>query len=783
MRPGLLILCVIGSACSPEVETAQGRLSGQVLVAAPVEGMVVSSYQVRQDGPVGRELGRSEPTAADGMFSVDIGNGHDTILLIATPASPGKAHYTEPASGEVVSIDSQVALNALVRDVEPNQKGDRVVVISPLSHLGHALALARMGRADSSKLLADEAAAAEEFISEHVGGLSFTSVIPQSLSKPTTLDEPAKFGLILAGLSQLSLDMSKESGAAAHAVTTLALTLRLGDDIADGVFDGRDSQKLPITVGTCGTICKLDANTLRAELARKMITFIKSERNRSGLAKDDIVILTDAIATNRQAQLFPETAPLEPVVQGPLFEIEPAHLVDQRHVQFRFTGATRKPCFFHRIEPPPPQITVPADVFGETPPEPTPVYMYSGSFYREANCEPPADAELAPVELGSLSWTLRPLQMELAEVRYRVVPPDGSAVSLQIAKKIEGSDSYSIDLSAEEVPALARLSGVWRVEIEVVDPEGHIKRPPHPIRWQHNLFAGPFEARVEPTLIPHKEGYFDGLPYQIERLPWDQASIDHYAMAQRIALARIRLTNTTPVPIYLDRSLEASFVYHAVYQQLVWDSKVSISPNTAGAIQKQCSDHWYLPEHKQCVRGDERRGRVFKREYPHTYEETKPVDDNYITYIVAYHTNGRSAPSNGKSFVLPPANNMGVPGELDLYILSTNWDSFLYFEDSLKNASEEFMIESKDPKSKHYLWGTSGVQLARAVGADKVETGTLITYLQEFTLSVPEDRPMRLTLEARLTAERPDKLPPSNITRVAIPFSHKFADSDDPLKK
>jgi hypothetical protein len=115
MRVQIFIFTVLMAAggCgepTPSSEQVGGALTGFVYVSAPVGGAVVTAYVYdSQTGALGREVAHSKPTAADGLFLLDLGLYVGPLRLVARGQG---ASYIEPATGETVMWDAAHSLEA-----------------------------------------------------------------------------------------------------------------------------------------------------------------------------------------------------------------------------------------------------------------------------------------------------------------------------------------------------------------------------------------------------------------------------------------------------------------------------------------------------------------------------------------------------------------------------------------------------------------------------------------------------------------------------------------------
>src|SRR5262249_44395224 len=87
---------LLSSAVRPaEQGTGNATLDGVVFVTGPVAGVVVAAYGLGlDDGAVGSLIAQSPPTDDSGVYHLDLGSYHGTVLLVAH----GAGTYLEPAT-------------------------------------------------------------------------------------------------------------------------------------------------------------------------------------------------------------------------------------------------------------------------------------------------------------------------------------------------------------------------------------------------------------------------------------------------------------------------------------------------------------------------------------------------------------------------------------------------------------------------------------------------------------------------------------------------------------
>lgn len=313
-----LVSAVVG--CRSEAPPfAAGTVRGQVWVSGPVSGATVRAYQLTPEGTVvGEMLGESAPTSPDGVFEVAVGPGTGTLLL---EVSGGSAIYDELATGERIHTDPEVIVSGALTGFEADETRESVV-LTPLTTAAVSLARARLalGKEPDVGAAADMAYA---LLGAHFGGIDLGRTYPADpTAGPAPLTAELRHGLILAALSRMAASIAEASGLTSSAVHTVGLTVRIADDLAspEALFDGVGARGA-VSIGacerpvgceatmSCDTLCDFDPNTMRADLGMALVAFVRSSRNQSGRAYEDVAQLVEAIRTNDEPELFPPVNP------------------------------------------------------------------------------------------------------------------------------------------------------------------------------------------------------------------------------------------------------------------------------------------------------------------------------------------------------------------------------------------------------------------------------------------------------------------------------------------
>ena len=294
-----------------------GLLSG-VVFKGPVAQATVSAYALDDAGQKG-ELLASGLTDETGAYSLRIDRFEGALLLEALQGA-----YLEEAVGTPVTFGQADRLAAVVPAYSSRFQG--TVTLSPLTTWAAELFgwYVRQQHWD----VGSAASRANQAISDHFGGLDVLGTLPADLTaeQPVceSLTERVRYGLYLAGLSQLAKRVSLDSGLTPGAlVNAISLTGAIASDLQDGVFDG---------LGSSGRIAQgtydLSSYTLRADLARAVLAWLSSDRNRCPLGASDFLERADELAMD-VTDLFPPDEPPLPVdVGAPVISFE-SHIDNQ----------------------------------------------------------------------------------------------------------------------------------------------------------------------------------------------------------------------------------------------------------------------------------------------------------------------------------------------------------------------------------------------------------------------------------------------------------------------
>ncbi|MCE9575784.1 MAG: hypothetical protein K8W52_21720 [Deltaproteobacteria bacterium] len=339
----MLVAIVAGLSCSGDggITDHHTTINGQVWWASPVASARVQAFQVLPTGDLYMDTPIAETTtAADGTYSLDIGIQGNVIELRAFGGS-----FVDPATGTTVTLDASVELRGYQQHIALDEVRNGAIV-SPITSLQADLANARRAAkrpdSDNADTSVDRARA---LLGSHLLDISAENTVPADVFSPAATPAPSptseyRYGLVLAGMSVYASDIAAASGLTVQDFNITHLLPGLSADLTsqpDVVFDGHtntglarvgacpvvESPECPVGVDiethtTCRTPCDLFANSPRAYLARAILAWLgDTTRNKSGISPDDLRSRLEAMAANREPNLFSDTAPEPLLNEGP----------------------------------------------------------------------------------------------------------------------------------------------------------------------------------------------------------------------------------------------------------------------------------------------------------------------------------------------------------------------------------------------------------------------------------------------------------------------------------
>jgi hypothetical protein len=547
-------LAVFGVSCFEHPPFSDGIIAGHVIVSAPVEGAQVSVWQLT---PAGEkfELLAEDVTDELGWFSVHVGQAAGGILIEA------KGGLTaEPwAPGEGIGLEQ--GLRAVLMDYLPGPLGTvRTVTVSPLTTIATALAESRLAHPDREDDYKKAIRRAYALLGEHFGGINLieTPVASTSIeADPNELSDDVRHALILAGLSGLAQWIAEESRVSALAFNTVKLTAKLVEDTSDerALFDGKGPGG-PLRAGfcpvpaacdtdpsACATVCDLDANTLRADLATGLaFYFLPAAYNGTGLTFERVIDLVEALRTNTEPELFGDW-PVEPL-GGSL----PAVVLGMTNIDDEWTDIIT----FSSAAVPSYTRTGPVTVLGgDGPCEAQTVRKYV------TRMDDPADNPVRWVfsvvdrrgvaideERGEYRVGLRRVEGVDWLTEWRAARP--------LMQRADGID-FEVVLLRSELPALGTERGIFEIAFRAMDVLGH-RAPAVRACWRHVPLAAPLwvsQAMEVPASDPRSLRAVelgDGMAPLLNGVP----------LAEGKGIMEFEIRNGTSDDVYVTLSLQQS---------------------------------------------------------------------------------------------------------------------------------------------------------------------------------------------------------------------------------
>ncbi len=272
---------------------AGGTISG-VVFKGRVGGAAVRVYGFA-GGVRGALLGEGT-TAADGTFAnLRLADGHSGPLLVEAGFG---GTYGEEAASATVTLDVADRLRTVV---PAYSDGGAIsgVTVSPLTSFavtyGEYLGASGQGGAT----VAERWATARGAMEAHFGVASIGGVVPQAPAEMSTFNAPARYGLVLVGLSELARAASTlgggDGGTFGPAMSSLRVVRALELDLADGCWDGRQGTA-PLYFGGTQAV---SARATRLGLATAIAAYLDDgARNQTPYAgAADVLALLDTLAS------------------------------------------------------------------------------------------------------------------------------------------------------------------------------------------------------------------------------------------------------------------------------------------------------------------------------------------------------------------------------------------------------------------------------------------------------------------------------------------------------
>jgi hypothetical protein len=547
-----LVLAVMAMSCSGEREPlSDGIIDGHVIASTPVSGAQVTVWQLTPEGERFELMGEAT-TNENGYFSTHVGQAFQGILIEAIGGTT-----FEPWAPDL-AIPLELELRAVLTDYLPGPPGTvRTVVVSPLTTMAEALGRGRLARGDKEPTYDEAMVRAYGLLGAHFGGVNLTDTPLAPLSALAVgLGDDVRHALVIAGLSGLAQWMAEEAFASARAVNTLSLTKLLIRDASDPLarFDGLEDDG-PIRVIACSrspeceadpsacepTVCDLDANTLRADLATALaLYFLPADYNGTGLTFDDVDELIEAIRANEERELFGSVPP-EPLGGEPPAVAVAMSMVDDEWTDIVMFSPAAVPSYTRTGA-----VTV---LDGNGPCEEQRVRKYV------TRMDGPADNPLRWV------FTVRDLRgvgIQPAGGEYRVGLRGQTGIewltgwrkAVPLTTRDDGVD-YEVVLLRSELPELTTERGIFEIEFRGKDA---LEQMTPVVRscWEHVPLAAPLWVSP-PMDVPADDGRSlyrvrlgDGLAPLLNGVPLSEGK----------GIMEFEIRNGTTEPVYLTLSVE-----------------------------------------------------------------------------------------------------------------------------------------------------------------------------------------------------------------------------------
>ncbi|MBE7452780.1 MAG: hypothetical protein HS111_29045 [Kofleriaceae bacterium] len=308
LRRAAILATLALTTCSGDDGGGGGAtLSGRAYWSGPVRGATVVVHQL-VDGMRTFELARTT-TGDDGAWTVT----HDGYEAVAIEVIGGAA---AEAAGGAVSLDGGTVLDAVVLELAIGEQRAGVVV-SPVTHLVAKLGRARW-QAGKEATFNLAVARAHERMAAHLGFDPIRTPVAAVSAAAGSPTDSVKYGLVLAGLSELAALAAADQGVTVQSVNTVELTKVLARDAgsAEALLDGNGAE--PLYVGAscppppgcstegpgCYASCAVHTNTLRSRLGSSVLAFLLTPENGTTLGRDDVAPWLEAMRSNVDGELF-----------------------------------------------------------------------------------------------------------------------------------------------------------------------------------------------------------------------------------------------------------------------------------------------------------------------------------------------------------------------------------------------------------------------------------------------------------------------------------------------
>lgn len=248
-----------------------GGLSGTV-VKGPVRNATVAVYALAADGTT---VGPLEQATTDATGHFRFRNRFRGERLELEVHS---GEYADEATGTLVQLQSQDRLRLQLASTE----GDSALTVSPLTTMAAERTRTRLraGETDADGIITrSRLEIATMFgMSGTDPGLTTVDDLTDSTARPTATRAQTRYGLVLAGMSQLFLDADSAPEDVPKLVACYAA------DAADGTIDGKNGDA---AISCSAAISSVEAH---GNMVQAMSTFMNNVRNQHRLTLSGMAI-------------------------------------------------------------------------------------------------------------------------------------------------------------------------------------------------------------------------------------------------------------------------------------------------------------------------------------------------------------------------------------------------------------------------------------------------------------------------------------------------------------
>ncbi len=271
---------------------SQGQTQSSLVTGVAVDGYITEATVTLTSFPPGAGVLGSAVTSSSGTFELQSGPIDPKGLYELTLTGGTSIDF---ASGLSIALST---LDSLSTVVTGKTLLTSRVSITPMTTLMATQAQTLINQGGTPLSAFDNA------LSLWTGLLGFdptTTGVGDPTAGPESMSPQALYGLILAGLSQLTMAIGVNNSLAPGASNTLGILSVLESDLSDGVLDGlKPGDPNPLTYYNY----TLTSDTLRKNLAASTLEFLWGDRNHSGIAAVDVSGSVNAMALD-SSSLFP----------------------------------------------------------------------------------------------------------------------------------------------------------------------------------------------------------------------------------------------------------------------------------------------------------------------------------------------------------------------------------------------------------------------------------------------------------------------------------------------